>query len=273
MVIVAAVQPKTYRFNEEFKNIEKAEQYIKEAVKHEAKLVAFPEGYPGPYSGPVNYSPVNSLSKLAREHGVFISAGYVKDAGNDNYFIIHTLIDDGGQQLFEYHRVQLTPKAVNDVLLNGKVAIPGDKLEVVHTKLGNIGMIICSEIYSTELSRILALKGADIILAPVGGMIYELSNTWKTVAWTRAIENLVYTIINQNLYGMEDGIAQISGPENILGELRTEGILYADLDLQRLSWLRSHDESLDLPKNYRVIPGLIRWRRPEIYSILTESVK
>ncbi len=141
-------------------------------------------------------------------------------------------------------------------------------MEVMHTELGNLGLLVCSEIFIPELSRILALKGADMIFAPVGGMIYELTASWKTLAWARAIENHVYTIVNQNLYGMEEGVAQISGPEGVLAELRDEGVIVADLDMQRLVWLRNHEESLNLPKAYKTIPGLMAWRRPELYKAL-----
>ncbi|MEM0074972.1 MAG: carbon-nitrogen hydrolase family protein [Conexivisphaerales archaeon] len=265
---VAAVQPRTYRFSEEHKNLAKALEFVKLASKKDAMLVSFPEGYPGPYSGPYNYSCFKEMSNAAKEHGVYIAYGCVERAKKGSYYIVHNLIDGRGELVHKYRRVQLTPKPVNDVLLNRKKAVQGDNLDVVKTKLGRIGIIICSEIYSTELSRILTLKGADIILAPVGGMIYELYETWKTIAWARAIENLVYTIINQNLYGMEDGVAQICSPEVKLAELRSEGILCADIDLDRLNWLRENDETLELPKKYKVIPGLIRWRRATLYDLI-----
>ena len=85
------------------------------------------------------------------------------------------------------------------------------------------------------------------------------------MVWARAIENLCYTAACQNLYGVEDGVAIICGPEEVLTETRREGVAVATLDLARLRWLRQEDEKIEMPKRYRVVPGTLRWRRPEVY--------
>ena len=48
-------------------------------------------------------------------------------------------------------------------------------------------------------------------------------------------------------------------------------MLLATLDLDRLAYLREEDEHIVFPKPYATIPGLMRWRRPELYEALTES--
>ena len=89
----------------------------------------------------------------------------------------------------------------------------------------------------------------------------------------RAIENLVYTVTCQNIWGMEDGIATVAGPEAVLAESKRDGIICADVDLERLKWLREHEERLDLPKPYKTIPGLLNWRRPELYGSICRDRK
>ena len=49
------------------------------------------------------------------------------------------------------------------------------------------------------------------------------------------------------------------------------GLLVADLDLDRLQFLRDEDERIEFPKRYETIPGVLRWRRPELYRTLVES--
>ena len=60
-------------------------------------------------------------------------------------------------------------------------------------------MLVCSELYSPELSRVLMLQGADIIAYPAGGAINELLPGWRTLVYARAIENLLFTVACQNL--------------------------------------------------------------------------
>ena len=47
------------------------------------------------------------------------------------------------------------------------------------------------------------------------------------------------------------------------------GVLSAVLDLDRVRWLRDTDEELIVPAPYRTIPGVLKWRRPELYGQLT----
>ncbi len=269
-VKIAAVQPRSFRDKEEWKNLPMALKYIDEAAQNGVQLVCFPEGYPGPYSGPMTFSATDDLCKKAEEHGIHLIAGSVEKASENSYYLTVKLIDTNGEIVGEYRRVQPAPAHVDKVLFGKKIA-PGKKLDVFRTKLGNLGILICSEMYCPELSRVLALKGADIIFYPSGGMIYELTETWKTLIWARAIENLVYTVACQNIWGMEDGIATIAGPEEVLAESKSDGIIYATLDLDRLKWLREHEERLDLPKPYKTIPGLINWRKPELYRAIVSK--
>jgi hypothetical protein len=49
-------------------------------------------------------------------------------------------------------------------------------------------------------------------------------------------------------------------------------MLVADLDSERLAFLRSRDERIEFPKPYATIPGVMRWRRPELYGSLLGGV-
>jgi len=67
----------------------------------------------------------------------------------------------------------------------------------------------------------------------------------------------------------------IIGPEKIEKESETEEMILNTLDLERVSYLRSRDDSIREPKTFSSIPGLLRARRPELYkelSTLRENV-
>jgi len=273
-VKLAAVQPLASRGDEEHENVARALAYIDEAAAAGAHIVSFPEGYPGPYNGQLTYDPDDEIRERAKARGVYVVYSRLEPAPEDpDYFhCILRLIDRHGDVLGSYRRLQTTPPHVNEVLF-GKDLVPGpeEDLVVYETEVGNLGLLICSEVYSPELARVLTLKGADILFYPIGGLIYELTDTWKTMIWARAIENLVYVAATQNLYGFEEGVGTIAGPERILAQSKVPGVLYAELDLDRLQELRDLDQRLDLPMPYQVIPGLLRWRRPELYGELVKS--
>lgn len=270
IVRVAAIQPRTYRRDQEGKNVKAALDYVDEAARNGANIICFPEGFPGPYSGTTDYSCTEELCAKAKQRKVYVIAGMVQEAYGGAHYITEQLIAPNGEVTGTYRRVQIPPKHVNEVL-TGKSCVSGSEedLRVFETDHANIGILVCSEVYCPELARILALKGADIIFYPSGGMFYELCDTWKNVIWTRSLENLVYVVMCHNIFGMEDGMSTIVGPEQRLGELKEEGMLVRDLDLNRLRWLRENEERLDLPKPYRTIPGVIKWRRPELYGFLS----
>jgi predicted amidohydrolase len=145
-----------------------------------------------------------------------------------------------------------------------------DDLPVFKTRYGIVGLLICSEVYMPELSRILALKGAEVVFLPAGGSKSALWETWRTLIFARAIENLMCTATCQNLTGSEDGLAMIASPEGILVESKKEGIYTAEIDLDRIRALREipNDESeRERSLRPKTKPGLLKyWRRPEVYE-------
>ncbi|MFQ5912156.1 MAG: carbon-nitrogen hydrolase family protein [Nitrospinota bacterium] len=272
-VCAAVVQPSTLRGEREVENLSRALSYIETASRGGAQLVVFPEGYPGPYHGPVSYSPLEPLCEQAKRFGIHVVASWVEaapDVGEGVYRLALKLIGPEGQLIGTYYRTQPNTPDVAEALMPGKFIAPGDELGVFETAIGKIGLIICGEIWWPEMSRVLALQGADIIVAPIGGVLYEIRKAWRTIVWARAMENMCYVLVTQNLFGREEGLAVIAAPEEILAESDQEGIVLARLDLGRLQWLRNTEEGLTVPKPYRSIPGLFKDRRPELYGEITK---
>jgi predicted amidohydrolase len=271
---LALIQPRSASGAAEPTNMQDALRWLDRAADEGADLVVFPECYPGP-ANPINsYDAVGPLAQRAGERRVHVLAGCIEAAGDGLYYVTLHLIDDAGETLGVYRRTTPEgPYIYRDIPAWDFDYVAGDDEPAVYeTKLGRIGMLVCSEVYSPELSRILALKGADLILYPVGGSVNELLPSWRTVLHARAIENLVYTAASQNLYADgEEGVAQIAGPEGVLAARADEGMVIADLDMDRLQFLRGEDEKVEFPKRYATVPGLLGWRRRELYSSLTQT--
>jgi predicted amidohydrolase len=71
---VAAVQPQAFAGEEEYRNAAQACAWIDSAADAGAGYVVFPEGYPGPYSGPMENDAMERLREQARARRVWVSA-------------------------------------------------------------------------------------------------------------------------------------------------------------------------------------------------------
>jgi predicted amidohydrolase len=271
---LALIQPRSQSGALEPRNFEDALEWLSRAAEAGADLVVFPECYPGP-ANPMNaYDAIGPLAQRAAELGVHVIAGRIEPADDERYHVTLHLIDDEGQTVGVYRRTTPTgPYIYRDIpAWDFDYQESDEEPAVFETRLGRIGMLVCSEVYSPELSRVLALKGADLIVYPVGGSVNELLPSWRTILHARAIENLVYTAACQNLYDADEhGVAQVAGPEGVIDALSDAGMVVADLDLDRLEYLRGEDEKVEFPKRYATIPGVLRWRRPSLYGSLARE--
>jgi predicted amidohydrolase len=271
---LAAVQPRSHTGAAEARNVDDALRWMERAHAEHADLVLFPEGYPGPTNPDNDFDALRPLAAKAAELGLHVVAGSIEPAGLDRHHVVLHLIDDRGVVADPYRRTTPSgPYIYRDIDPWGFDYVASSREPAVFdTRLGPIGLLVCSEVYVPELARSLALKGAETILFPAGGAINELLPTWRTMVWARAIENLVHTAAVQNLYAPdEEGVGIVAAPEEVLAQSGAEGLLLADLDSDRLAFLRARDERIEFPKPYRTIPGLQRWRRPELYGALTRS--
>jgi predicted amidohydrolase len=145
---------------------------------------------------------------------------------------------------------------------------------VFDTSFGRIGFAICSEVYMPELCRILALKGAEFIFLPAGVPKGPMWETWRTLIFARAIENLCFTATCQNLFDPADrGLAMICSPENVMIESTQAGVFVADCDLDRLRLLRETEDTWDFPGIKHCKPGIFKqWYRPELHTRMLDEI-
>jgi predicted amidohydrolase len=269
---IAVVQPETLTGAEAPRNVDRAVEYVREAAREGATFVALPETYPGPYTVPLTYSPHDALSAVAREEKVYVVAGaleYVRpnEGGSAACHNCLYLYGPTGQRIGTYRRT--TPPGPW-IYEGGKFwdfkYQEADELPVFDTEVGKVGILMCSEVYVPELARTMALQGAVITFLPAGLWSWQLHDTWRTLLWARAIENLMITATSRNILPGGGGHAIICSPEEILLEARRPGVFTTTVDLARLQWLReTRDHRVD-PWPWRTKPGIFtQWLRPELY--------
>lgn len=187
-------------------NLENASILVKEAVDRGAKLIAMPENmhYVGPDSiGHAELVPGGKtfqlMSALAQKYNVWLHCGsiYEKNSKDSRPYNCTMVINPAGKLVAKYHK--LHPFDV--VITNGPTnkesdrICPGSEIVTVDTgEVGHLGLSICYDIRFGELYRIMALEGAQILLAPADFTMNTGKDHWEAILRTRAIENECYVI-------------------------------------------------------------------------------
>ena len=229
-----------------------------EAADNGAQLIVLPELCVSGYvfanreeafalSEPIPGGPsCQAFETLARERKIYLYAGLNENCGDRLYNTAVLFGPDG--IVGKYRKLQIW----DDEYLWFE---PGDLgLPVFHTPIGRIGMLVCNDCWYQELYRILAMQGADIIIAGVDGparphapfdmntfVVFHAmaaancSNVYVAVAVRTGIER------NEEFAGrsviVDNAGAIIAGPAGKTGE----EILYADCDFARV---RRHQGNL-----------------------------
>lgn len=207
---IAAVQMRC--LEEPYKNIEKAKQMIELASRQEVNLVCMPEIFYLDYSGPfdpglevyaekVPDGPVCSqLSAWAKEYGIAVIAGILeKDA--TRIYNSCVVFDSDGVFLGKYEKTYIPLAGTS---YEKYYFSPGQSDPPVFCIDGiKVGILICYDRHFPELAKVLALKGAQLLVIATGAPdVKGRSNTWRSVLVCRAIENNVY-VLGVNRYGEE----------------------------------------------------------------------
>lgn len=195
--------------NDVMANVDKGLSWLEKAVKeYEAELVVFPEtvttGYDTGLSAEELWDLVDEaggkitapIQEKARELGVHVVWGSYRRSGpRGAVYNSAILINDQGEIAGIYDKTHPAPWERQD---GGGWALVGQSAEVFKTSLADIGMIICYDGDFPELSRLLAIKGAEIIVRV--SALQRSYDIWYITNAARAYDNHVY-LLASNLVG------------------------------------------------------------------------
>lgn len=268
-ITIAVAQPLVDPAADPTRKVAEAVSAVEQAADRGAVLVVFPEAYPGPLRIDHDYDAAPALADVAKRRSCAVYWGRIERTPHGAWETVGHFIDRDGTQLVAYPRSHPATGDVHPVL-NGAPMLPGPRLASAEVAGVRVGLLVCSELWLPEPSRVLALQGAEILLAPAGGGFGAVAANWQIIARARAIENGVHVALTQNRIGGEPGTAMIAGPEDVLAESREDLLVIATLDLARARWLRARDDGMEHPKPFRSLPGLLRARRHELYGALAQ---
>lgn len=208
---------------------------------------------------PATSTVVHSLIELCRDNDFCLVTGFAEKSA-DKIFNSALAVGSGGI-LHTYRKLHLfnTEKEYFD---------PGDtQLDTIEFRGVKIGILVCYDWAFPEVSRVLALQGADLLCHPSNLVLTYCQQTMRT----RCLENSVFAV-TANRFGSDirprgtltfTGQSQLVGPEGELvyqSKPMAEELFITEIDLSR-----ARDKSMT-ERN-----SLLGDRRPEYYHELTKA--
>ena len=241
-------------------NVNKGVIWLRKAVEeYQADLVVFPEtvttGYEPGLSADdlwdlVDHAPGRitlPIQEASRQLGVHVVwPSYRRGAERGVVYNSAMLIGPDGEIIGIYDKTHPAPWERVD---GGGWVTVGQRADVFNTSLGDIGMIICYDGDFPELSRLLAVKGAEIIIrASALQRSYEI---WYITTAARAYDNHVY-VVASNLVGPDASGNYGFGHSMIVNPIAwrlaqargTEEIIAAKLDPDPMRYITWGSKSL-----------------------------
>jgi len=192
----------------------------------------------------------SSLHKFIQEKGARVILGELRRHG-ENYYNQASYIDRMGVQSYRKTHVHWTERFV-----------PGNRLRLFHSPFGKIGINICFDSAFSEVWRVLALQGAEIIVNisavpahfPVEFMQRRLSGA--------AVFNQVFVVYANRPGPYFSGHSAVYGPrgEELAALGSQEALLHTEIDLEDLSRWRKEEP-------------LYGFRRPLLYRAISSRGK
>ncbi|MDQ6835599.1 MAG: carbon-nitrogen hydrolase family protein [Actinomycetota bacterium] len=253
-------------------NLATADRLVRQAASLGAQLICLPEKWTvlgtaddlragaQPLDGPA----INWARGVARELGLELVAGSIVERvpGQERNANTSVHIGPDGELKAVYRKLHLF-----DVEVDGTTYAESDTeqagSEIVVSAVGDgvgLGLSICYDLRFPELFRILALRGARLIVVPSAFTLPTTRDHWEVLVRARAIENQCF-VIAPNQIGRHPGGFRSGGrslivdPWGLVLAMATdaETVIVADLDLDQVAEVR------------RRIPALAH-RRPDAYD-------
>jgi len=271
-VAVAQIDP---QLGEKERNLATCFARMEEAATAGAQLLVLPEcAIPGymfesgdealPYAEEIPGPSTEALERESARLGLYVVCGLLERDGD----VLHNAAVFVGPDglIGSYRKTHLPFLGVD------RFVVPGDTLPVFDTPLGRIGIEICYDLRFPEVTRTLALKGADMVAHPTNfPMAARIQTELITVA--RAAENRIY-LLTANRVGKERrgefcGWSQIVDPYGkrlAEADEREEKLLVGEVDVEK-----ARDKDYVIPGEYELY--LFGHRRPELYGALVEETQ
>lgn len=260
---IALIQQKFHSTKE--KTIEKTCEFIEQAAKQGAELVCLGELHQSEYfcqSENVEFfdlandyeKDVQFWSSIAKKHGVVLLTSLFEKRSAGLYHNTAVVFEKDGGIAGKYRKMHIP----DDPCFYEKFYFtPGDLgFKPINTSLGKLGVLVCWDQWYPEAARLMALKGAQILIYPTAIGWFDKDQkeekqrqlgAWLGVQKGHAIANGLYTVavnrvgFEEDKSGVEEGIrfwgnSFVFGPQGeeiCILDSENECVKLVDIDLER----------------------------------------
>ncbi len=240
---------------EKEQNRKDAEGFLEESKRNNAQLIALPEMFICPYDSTFfkDYAeeiPEGETSvwimRMAKKLNVYILAGSIPEKSGDRYYNTSIFAGPDGNINGIHRKIHLFDIDLeNQKFKESDTFSPGSQVTVVDTELCKIGIAVCYDLRFPELFRLMAQKGALLIIVPALFSMSTGPHHWELLLRARAVDNQMYLVgasqaRNHGNFFVSYGNSMIVDPwGNVLSNAgEKKGIIYADIDLELVNKVR-----------------------------------
>jgi predicted amidohydrolase len=206
--------------------VHKIKEYLEKAIKEQVDIIVFP-GFTGCFFQQLSYPDrsirslineadsreyIEQVKELSQGYQITICPGSYWQKEKNNIYHESSLIING--------EVQLKQQQIYLARWEREWGFSrGAKMELREIKDWKLALIISTDVFYPQVSRMVALRGADIVLSPVGfkgenHLALQVSGLWQEVQ-------------QNQFFAVESGFNGFLGEQNFWGE----SVIYAPLEM------------------------------------------
>jgi len=206
--------------------VHKIKEYLEKAIKEQVDIIVFP-GFTGCFFQQLGCPDrsvqslikeadsreyIEQVKELSREHKIVICPGSYWQKEKNNIYHESSLIING--------EVQLKQRQIYLARWERELGFSrGAKIELKEIKDWKLALIISTDVFYPQVSRMAALKGADIVLSPVGFTGENNGTLQVSGMWQEVQQN--------QFFAVESGFNGFLGEQSFWGE----SVIYAPLEM------------------------------------------
>ncbi|MBI1947141.1 MAG: carbon-nitrogen hydrolase family protein [Deltaproteobacteria bacterium] len=134
---------------------------------------------------------------VARDAGLWVCfGGFPEKIDGTHHHNAHVVVDGTGAIRAVYRKIHLFDVTLPNgaIYQESRHTSAGDRLVVVDSPVGKLGLSVCYDLRFPELYRALAEQGAEVLLVPAAFTLTTGKEHWEPLLRARAIENACWVV-------------------------------------------------------------------------------
>lgn len=249
-------------------NIRFLKKTINDEIKKDSKLIVFPENS-------ITGLPLNDEKSYLRRARIEKTISVISAELEDQYVVLSGIEEVEDRCIHQIWVICSNGLICTREYVKHKDKDDGeiiDSIDIVDTSIGKLGILFGHEIKDMEKTRILAIKGVDIIIV-VDSSTEDIAREYKehNVLWSlpkvRAEENNTYLVYSNYCHGEESGYSGIFGPQAFEDE-NNESVIICDKPGSAVRVLDMNVYGGGYPSSPQKYKPLLHLRNPMFYHSL-----